>query len=313
MVKWFRRSGRARSGSGAWKTFLVRAVAAVPFGAILMILAVGLFASVHAYLSAWAEGRSEFRFERVPIQIASLPDWAPRGLEKDLAPCVEPPKGTGLFTPGVLDRVRVQVASSPWVESVASVRALYPNRIEVDLILREPAAYVTDPTGGHILIDAAAVRLPDMRLPYRRNSLNLPRIDGGRPRAPSEGAGYADAAIREAASLAARLDKVEPPVRSLRIVSIDVRSFPSTGQIALWTGDGCCIQWGRISGDPSRPAPGRSARGTAALLEPVSEARKVEILRYWAVRSGFSGLASINVGVTPPIVKYKNETLGAIP
>ena len=179
-----------------------------------------------------------FGARKIWAAIAQRPDFTVRasGLSfKTCPPCVQADAMTVLLQPflwstlegaSVFDRalceaVQQDLLSCPWVLEVKGVRRLMPNKLQVDIVFREPAAPV-EAAGKRYVIDARGYWLPDWlyRFPSEWNPEKVPVIvDRKLSSAPPLGKSWGSAILKGAGAAITRI-KFERPVtrRFIRIV-----------------------------------------------------------------------------------------------
>ncbi|MCX7935872.1 MAG: hypothetical protein N3A66_11520, partial [Planctomycetota bacterium] len=130
--------------------------------------------------------------------------------------------GRSTLDPCLLLDLREQYQSSPWVRRIISLRRVFPDRLELDIVLRTPAAQVRSGGGeGYFwLVDEEGVLLP---VPGARNPYEaLPQIVGAPPeimgRQPAEGRVWSDPAVSDSLDLLKRWRTAVPDLTPQRIV-----------------------------------------------------------------------------------------------
>lgn len=250
-------------------------------GAALIGLAV--IVVVGMYLARHAVGRKpEFRVYPSRFR-AKAPPWC----ADDLAKVAFPRESYSIFDPGLTREVAAAYAASPWVAAVRRVEKSLPNKLVVELDLRDPAALIRLP-GGYCAIDAEGIYLP---LDYRRwdHQRNpLPEVYGVEGPPPKAGRLWDAPPVVAAAALMAAL--AEEPAVLEQIAIVDVTNLtgkinPRDSKINLYTrrwGTRLVIRWGAPPEPPGGPKP----------LEPTA-AEKLAMLKERLARPlGLAGGAS---------------------
>ena len=171
------------------------------------------------------------------------------------------PINVSVFDPDAEQQVRDAVARHPLVAQVKRVDVRYPNRADVEVRLRRPAAWfeVRDRRGrpGYVLVSDDAYVL-DHHLSgamLEQPSVPLPRVVGVRaPRPQYVGQQWADLAEQVAEGLAAAevSRRLYRDFRSrVQVDVIDVSAFPAPphrrreGELRLRLSGGTVVEWGR--------------------------------------------------------------------
>ncbi len=119
---------------------LVRATVAA-----LVFLVAGL---VMRQARAYTYRLPAFRLTRASFEFPALPDWAEGDVRWTLQPRMFDPVSVSIYDPGAEGVVRRTVLRHPLVRGVGDVRILYPNRVQIEPILRVPVARVAVWTAG---------------------------------------------------------------------------------------------------------------------------------------------------------------------
>jgi len=176
-----------------------------------------------------------------------------------------------IFTPGLAERVARAYLRSPWVRRVRSVRKVFPNRLEVDLELREPFALIGY-QGKTYCVDADGVvltpRLYDLR-PRRLVSLRPTVTLRSASPPPPAGGTWDHVTVRGGLALV-RLcrDQLAGKV-GVRTVEVDTYSPPGREPVAmayLQLEAGPRVHWGRVPVGSGSVAEVPSHRKIALLL-----------------------------------------------
>ncbi len=217
---------------------LERALAvALRGGAIALV---GLFIGGSIEVRSRVRSDPRFNLSRWRLAIGDLPAWAPEELRGDLE-AIEvggtPSEPLTIFTPRVLDRVRAQLLTSPWVREVREIHLRPPGlgtrgdargllsadaplpedrepaespgasrgSIDIVLDLRLPVAAVLA-GGSCYLTDREGVQMGPPFPPARARDFGVPIISGGEARRtrrpPPPGSVWEDRDVREGLEVA---------------------------------------------------------------------------------------------------------------
>ena len=225
--------------------------------AVLLLLVGGVIrkARAHAYrLRPYRLRAESVRFVGLDARLGPL-------LTQSVRAAGRFPIDVSVFDPEAEDHVRRIVARHPMVAAVKRVEVRFPDRVDVEVALRRPAAWfqVRGKEGrpGYVLVseDAHVLDYNLYRALLDRPSVPLPRVIGVRaPRPQAVGQQWDDLAEQVAEGLAAaRLaGRLYRDFRSrVQVEEIDVSSFPAPphrrrdGELRLKLADGTVVEWGR--------------------------------------------------------------------
>jgi hypothetical protein len=130
--------------------------------------------------------RPEFELDPLALNLNGAPEWVNAAtmaleLRKELA---EVPRGRSLFDPEIVQTMRDELRSSPWVLDVTAVERQLPNCLLVKALFRKPAAVLLM-GGRHYLVDADG-RPAGRAVPTQGGLRAAQRRDGGRDRRQQE-------------------------------------------------------------------------------------------------------------------------------
>jgi len=201
------------SGKPRWQDMVRATIFAVAIWVLRALwralpLSMLLIAAAAACHGIWRNALHDSRL-RIGGDVLSLSD--PAGLRPEALREIERfgrmAAGRNTLNPRLLIDLRQQYQSSPWVRRIISLRRIFPDRLELDIVLRTPAAQVRSSNGrgsGYFwLIDEEGVLLPvaGANTPYD----GLPQIVGSPPevisRQPAEGRIWSDAAVLDSIAL----------------------------------------------------------------------------------------------------------------
>lgn len=245
--RWRRGLGRLdgeEPGARALRALLRRGA----WGAIPVALAAAAYA--FGVWGLWGYARS---MERVPVRTDPvLLDAEPPALlaPDELAAVLSAGRagaGASLYDADLAPRIAASYEASPWVRRVLSVRRRFPDRVEVELALRRPFAYVQSGR-FHVLVDADGVRLP--RLPEAVPDRKLPVLVGARGAMPGFAEPWSDASVRDALAILARVDgRLEALPGARRIAVREARLEAGERPAVVFRTDaGIEILWGECDG-----------------------------------------------------------------
>lgn len=203
------------------------------------------------------EAAAKPQFRVYPAQLrAQAPPWC----ADDLRQVAFPRECYSIFDPSLTRDVAQAYLASPWVKAVRRVQKRFPNQLDIELELREPAAFVRLPDASWA-IDSEGVRLPlaDERWDHERRP--LPLIFGVKSPAPEPGRRWADPGTSAALAVLQAL-AAEPTLLS-EIHFVDVSNLegvidPQRSEVLLFTRRRLRVAWGRPPnttrfGEPSVP------------------------------------------------------------
>jgi hypothetical protein len=243
---------------------------------ILILLAAALAAGIAVGIrQTWRRmsNRVEFRVRPADLRIEN--DWLrPEAFKKELLKTDSSDvldQYVSVFTPHLTDQVAAALARSPWIRQVRSVSREFPNRLLVDMEIREPYAlirlgeryYCVDSDG--VVLDPTVYLLTSDRLSVLSPAVAVP-IAVGVPRA---GKLWDEVAVREGISMA-RLCR-EQLAQNVPISEIEIQNDDTSGgspcvmaTLVLKTGQR--VRWGRTPDSPPSPVEVRTPRKAEALL-----------------------------------------------
>lgn len=229
---------------------------ALALDAALLGTTVYMVILVHRHIYAQTQELPSYRARVEDLRLVHRPTWSPREtltvavpLDASLA---DRARGYG---GGLIEEVGLRLARDPWVRRVVQVRRVYPHRIEAQVELRRPLAYVVcggarDPGPGRrgAYVDDEGVRLPDFQTggPWAAGCVDVEGVDAP---PPAPGDAWLHPGVQGALEVAEVLQR-DGVARSLLIARIDVsniggRRDPRESEIFLWTASGVPVAWGR--------------------------------------------------------------------
>ena len=178
--------------------------------------------------------------------------WLSRSDLKAINAGVDLAGQSSLFDRDVCRQVAQSYGGSPWVEQVVAVRRHFPDRVDVELAIRRPAAYVH--RGGlYYLVDHSGCRLPVS--PAARPDAAYPVIDGATATPPAAGETWNDECVDDSLRLAELLNEVlagrGPGARLTQVRAARAAGgYDTRPQMVAQTASGLEIDWGSFN--PSR-------------------------------------------------------------
>jgi len=243
--------------------------------AVLRVLLV-VFILVAGYLliqemKAYVMGLERFQVSPATLNFAAVPSWVTPGIEQQLARLPDLPERFSILEPHLAARVAQAYQRNPWVAEVTQVERLFPNRLRVGLLLRQPVAAVRF-RGSYCLVDGEGVRLPLTYRSWPQPGFKLPIVTGATTQPPGSGTVWEDEAV-QAGCTVAELLRAYGFDRRLRITAVDASNLGSRVRgrhpdIVLHTASGAYIKWGR---SPLKWYPGDGSQTVT---------RKLHYLRY---------------------------------
>jgi len=192
-----------------------------------------------------------------PAQLrAQAPPWCAAQLEQ-----VQFPRECySIFDPQLTRDVAEAYLASPWVKAVRRVEKRFPNHLDVELDLREPAAFVRLPDASYA-IDRDGVLLP---LDYERwdhDQRPLPLIFGVKTEPPEPGCRWSDPGTLAALSVLQAMASEPTLLRQVHFVDVsnlDGVIDPQRSEVLLFTRRRVRVAWGRppnttAFGEPTVP------------------------------------------------------------
>ena len=103
--------------------------------------------------------RAEYRVAVAQINVSTPPRWIPPDLVTQVFQSSGLSNDESIQDPTLSERIAAAFHTHPWIERVVSVRKLFPARVQVEVVYREPVAMVRG-IDGHYPIDRHGVLLP---------------------------------------------------------------------------------------------------------------------------------------------------------
>ena len=213
-------------------------------GALLLVILAATVAGV--WLAA--------RFAGTLPVFRVYPSWfkakAPPWCARDLEAVRFPRESYSIFDPALTREVAQAYLASPWVRAVRSVRKRFPNRLSIQLQLREPIAFVRL-GNDYRAVDNQAVHLPlaFSRWPHRERP--LPIVFGVEGKAPPPGTVWREPHVAAAVAVLNALAAAPEVYRAVQFVDVsnlDGKIAPLQSEVMLMTRRRVRVAWGRPPG-----------------------------------------------------------------
>ena len=178
----------------------------------------------------------------------SCPWLSPRDLA-DINSAVRFSERTSMYDRDICHDVAGRYRNNPWIREVLNVRRSFPDRIEVELAVRRPVAFVRQ--GRQLyLVDREGVRLPAESQSI--SSGGYPVIDGVGNRVPAVGSPWNSRSLADSLSLVECLDRVlDGRGAGMRLAGVRVTAGGANvdhmPQMVARTASGMIIDWGSFN------------------------------------------------------------------
>ena len=221
------------------------------------IVAVVFVASI---IGVRAARREVTRLPEFSVFPARLRTEAPPWCAGSLGQVAFPREVYSIFDPQLTRDVAQAYLGSPWVKAVRRVAKRYPNELEIELDLRQPAAFVRLPDACHA-IDADGIVLPLDYPKWDHELRPLPLIFGVKTSPPAPGQRWADAGTLAALSVLGVLSAEPALLKQVHFVDVsnlDGVIDSQRSEVLLFTRRRVRVAWGRPAnttkfGEPSIP------------------------------------------------------------
>lgn len=217
------------------------------------VLALGLQGAVVAALvvaGAVGLGVARHQTARMPqfhVYPGQLRAQAPSWCAADLEQVAFPRDCYSIFDASLTRDVAAAYLTSPWVKAVRRVEKRFPNQLDVELDLREPAAFVRLPDAC-CAVASDGVCLPLAYERWDHEQRPLPLIFGVKSEPPQPGARWADAGTASALSVLQALGTEPALLRQVHFVDVSNLEGvidPQRSEVLLFTRRRVRIAWGR--------------------------------------------------------------------
>ncbi len=217
-----------------------------------------------------------------PAQLrAQAPPWCADELEK----VTFPREYYSIFDSRLTRDVAEAYLASPWVKAVRRVEKRFPNQLDIELDLREPAAFVRLPEASYA-VDPEGIHLPLAYERWDHDQRPLPLIFGVKTEPPAPGKRWGDPGALAALAVLQALAAEPTILRQVHFVDVsnlDGVIDPQRSEVLLFTRRRVRVAWGR--------APNSTAFG-----EPSVACKLARLRRYLSRPSALSdGTGSIDL------------------
>lgn len=213
-------------------------------GALLLAILIAALTGV------WLAGRFAGALPGFRVYPSSFRAKAPPWCEKDLEAVNFPRESYSILDPALTREVAHAYLACPWVRAVRSIHKRFPNRLSVELELREPIGFLRA-GNAYRAVDAQGVYLPlrFSRWPHRKRPLPIVFGVEGEPPAPGEpwNESHARAAVAVLNALASA-PEVFREVQFVDVANLEGRLAPLRSEVMLMTRRRVRVAWGRPPG-----------------------------------------------------------------
>ncbi len=215
----------------------------VPLAALMGVLTFGTRMAF-----AYVRTMPQFRVDAGHLVMDNRPHW----LKQDAAQAIHMKafrrQDISIFDPDLVPKVRSEYERDPWVLEVVSISKMFPNQVNVSLVLREPIARVSSELGTYLL-DIHGIVVDILNPSHDMNYRHLPTIAGWESEPPLRGELWDDPSITAALGVSKVLLD-EKLTEELAVDQINVANFkgnqdPRESEIVIHLPDGNRIHWGR--------------------------------------------------------------------
>ncbi|MSR45802.1 MAG: hypothetical protein EXS13_01825 [Planctomycetes bacterium] len=252
------------------------------------------------------EGRDRaFLVDPAYFELESGAEWLEGGVAQSMRDALAELEPTPLRDDAqVALLTRAIGTATGWVKSVDGVQKRYPNRLEVEVTLREPVALV-ESEQGLVLIDGDAIVVAvaaDAAEFLTRH--DLPLLHTSRPlRGVVCGGRVRERALEEGLKVALEIEPFRADLarRGFAIEVIDVTpkersAGTSITDVELYTASGLAIEWGRSQ-----------AHAELGALEPTADAKVRGLKRVAARYPELAGIRRVRLQFSEPSVVFDDE------
>ena len=251
-----------------------------------MVIVALVMVGASLYVRDHVEADGRYRVTRESILKLTPPAGLSAMAMADLARLPVPEKGFSMFEPQLVPSLVAMFERLAWVRGVRRVDLRFPAQLEIDLVVRQPAAGLRHGNRS-FLIDEQGMVLPQQCYePNQPESLRLPVIvnaDLGRRRV-REGELLEHVPVRHGVAVALALrapdfdDLWREPVH-IDVANVDGRVDPRCSEIVVRAG-ATTVEWGRsaLSRKPHIPVSDKIAK-LRGLLKREPNLARLELVR----------------------------------
>ncbi len=208
---------------------------------------------------------------------AQAPPWCADQLEK----VAFPQECYSIFDKRLTRDVAEAYLASPWVKAVRRVEKRFPNQLDIELDLREPAAFVRLPEASYAL-DPDGIHLPLNHERWDHEQRPLPLIFGVKTEPPEPGKRWSDPGTLAALAVLQALAAERTILRQVHFVDVsnlDGVIDSQRSEVLIFTRRRVRVAWGR-------------APNTTAFGEPTVACKLARLRRYLSRPAALSAGAS---------------------
>jgi hypothetical protein len=270
----------------------------------LVIVAIAVAIVVLPRLGLVGDDRERaFLVDPAYVELASGPAWMSGSVAESVHAALAQLEPTPLRRDDEVTALTAAIATSTgWIRSIDRIEKRYPNRLEVEVTLREPVALV-ETEHGLVLIDGDAVVVAEAAESAEYLADHpLPLLHASRPlRVARPGQKVKDLALDEGLRVAAEIAPYRADLarRGLDLDVIDLTAKERSGgtsltDVELYTRSGLAIEWGRSRAHPKYGA-----------LEPAADAKVRGLLRVAARYPELAGIERVRLQFDDPTVVFE--------
>lgn len=215
-------------------------------GLVIGLLTVGILGAVWG-LEKYFRKLERFQVYSDTLLLEKLPPWVTPVIRAELADLKGIPEKFSIVEPGICGKIAQGFQAIPWVESVVSVRRVFPNRMVVDLKLRRPIVGVKVGKFQY-LTDARGYRLSGPLRDWPSGSFDLPLVVTRTVDAvPERGERWKDFGVLSGVAVQTYLLRapLQTRIKVIDLTNLDGKTDPRESEVVLWTERNTRIDWGR--------------------------------------------------------------------
>lgn len=197
---------------------------------------------------AYVRAMPQFRLDAGHLVMDNRPHWLKQDAAQSIHMKAFRRQDLSIFDPELVSKVSAEYARDPWVLKVVSISKMFPNQVNVGLVLREPVGRVSSELGTYLL-DINGIVVDILNPSHDMNYRHLPMIAGWESEPPLRGDLWDDPSIAAALGVSKVLLD-EKFTEALGVEQINVCNFkgrkdPRESEIVIHLHEGNQIHWGR--------------------------------------------------------------------